>query len=83
MRDDNGVLITTADRAVTVEVEGAGVLAGMCSANPKTAERFDADTWRTFDGRALAVVRPSATGEVVVTVSADGLGPVRLTLSVA
>ena len=83
LRDDNGVLITTADRAVTVEVEGAGVLAGMCSANPKTAERFDADTWRTFDGRALAVVRPSATGEVVVTVSADGLGPVRLTLSVA
>ncbi len=83
LRDDNGVLVTTADRAVTVEVEGAGVLAGMCSANPKTAERFDADTWRTFDGRALAVVRPSGAGEVTVTVSADELEPVRLTLTVA
>lgn len=83
LRDDNGVLVTTGDRAVTVEVEGAGVLAGMCSANPKTTERFDADTWQTFDGRALAVVRPSGAGEVSVTVSGDGLEPVRLTLTVS
>ncbi|HSO70887.1 MAG TPA: DUF4982 domain-containing protein, partial [Arachnia sp.] len=83
LRDDNGVLITTGDREVTVEVEGAGVLAGMCSANPKTAEHFDASTWRTFDGRALAVVRPSGAGGVTVTVSAEGLEPVRLTLTVS
>ncbi|MHA6526062.1 glycoside hydrolase family 2 TIM barrel-domain containing protein [Tessaracoccus sp. G1721] len=82
LRDDNGVLVTTEDLAVTVEVEGAGVLAGMCSANPATEERFDAPTWRTFDGRALAVVRPTGHGAVSVTVSAEGHQPVLLTLNV-
>ena len=82
LRDDNGVLVTTEDRAVTVEVRGAGVLAGMCSANPTTEERFDASTWLTFDGRALAVVRPTGQGEVSVMVSAEGLDAVVLTLTV-
>ncbi|MDN5570419.1 MAG: DUF4982 domain-containing protein [Propionibacteriaceae bacterium] len=79
-RDADGVLDTTADAPVTVEVSGAGVLAGMCSANPKTAERFDASTWRTFDGRALAVVRPTGPGAITVTVSADDFDPVTIDL---
>ena len=82
LRDDNGVLVLTEDRAITVEVHGAGVLAGMCSANPKTEERFDSSTWQTFDGRALAVVRPAGEGEVSVRVSAEGMDPVALTLAV-
>jgi hypothetical protein len=73
--DDAGRLVSSADRAVRVAVAGAGVLAGMCSANPKTIERFDADTWTTFDGRALAVVRPTGPGTIDVTVSSDGLEP--------
>ena len=43
---------------------------------PRTAERFDADTWTTFDGRALAVVRPTGSGPVTVTVTAPDLEPV-------
>jgi beta-galactosidase len=83
LRDQAGRLVCSDDRPVSVQVTGAGTLAGMCSANPKTEERFDSATWRTFDGRALAVVRPSGPGEVHVTVTSDGLEPVRLTLSVA
>jgi hypothetical protein len=45
----------------------------MCSANPKTTERFDADTWMTFDGRALAVIRPHGEGTITVTAKAEGL----------
>ncbi len=85
LRDTAGVLVTTADLTVHVAVSGPGVLAGMCSANPRTAERFDADTWRIFDGRALAVVRPTGPGRITVTVSADGddagPGPESLTLA--
>jgi beta-galactosidase len=81
LRDDAGRLIAADDRPVTVQVTGAGVLAGMCSANPKTAERFDASTWRTFDGRALAVVRPTGAGEIRVTVTSAGLDAVVLTLT--
>ena len=82
LRDADGRLVTGADRPVTVSVSGSGRLIGMCSANPKTVERFDADTWTTFDGRALAVVRPTAAGSVTVTVEADGLEPQTLTLDV-
>ena len=82
LRDGDGRLVPSEGRAVTVEVSGAGVLAGMCSANPKTEERFDAATWRTFDGRALAVVRPTGAGGITVTVASPGLETVELTLSV-
>jgi beta-galactosidase len=76
LRDATGVLVTNADTAVRVEVTGAGVLAGFGSGNPKTAERFDADTRTTFDGRALAIIRPTGAGSLTVTVSSGGYEPV-------
>ena len=73
LRDAAGVLVTGADVPITVEVRGAGVLAGLGSGNPSTAERFDATTRMTFDGRALAVVRPTGPGAITVTVTSPGL----------
>jgi hypothetical protein len=63
-------ILTTEDRPVTVEVEGPGVLAGVASARPDTTEPFTGDTVTTFDGRAIAVVRP--TGPGTITVRCDG-----------
>ncbi len=83
LRDDQGVLVTGRDRPVRVEVAGSGTLAGMCSANPKTVERFDSATWRTFDGRVLVVVRPTGLGDIRVAVTAEGLEPVVVALSVS
>ncbi len=82
LRDADGRLVTGVDRPVTVSVAGSARLAGMCSANPKTVERFDADTWTTFDGRVLALVRPTGEGSVTVTVSATGLEPTSVTLRI-
>lgn len=45
-------------------------------------ERFDANTWSTFDGRALAVVRRTGEGAITVTVGADGLDPQTVSLEV-
>ena len=70
--DGAGSLANTADRAVTVTVDGPGVLQGLGSANPVTEERFTDTTCTTFDGRALAVIRPTAAGTITVTVAADG-----------
>lgn len=83
LRDASGVLVTGDDRRVTVEVTGAAGLAGMCSARPATEERFDSPTWTTFDGRALAVLRPAAPGQARVLVTAEGLEPVTLEVDVA
>jgi beta-galactosidase len=82
LRDADGQLVTDDDRAVTVVVHGSGELAGMCSANPRTEERFASSTWNTFDGRALAVVRPTDPGSIEIAVTCDGLDPVDLTLIV-
>lgn len=72
LRDSHGVLVADREAVVTVTVDGAGHLAGMCSANPQTVERFADATWRTFDGRALAVVEADGPGEIRVTVAAPG-----------
>jgi beta-galactosidase len=75
--DGNSVLAANADRTVRVDVSGAGILQGLGSArpNPDASENFTSTACLTFDGRALAVVRPTGPGTITVTVDADGLAP--------
>lgn len=80
LRDERGILITDADTVVTVEVEGAGVLQALGSGRPDTTEPFDGRSCTTFDGRALAIVRPTGAGEITVTVGAEGLPTVVTTV---
>ncbi|MEU4226996.1 glycoside hydrolase family 2 TIM barrel-domain containing protein [Nonomuraea sp. NPDC026600] len=68
----------TMDRDVTVEVDGPGILMGLGSANPATEEGFGASTWRTFDGRALAVIRPTGPGSIRVAVTSKECEPIDL-----
>ncbi|MEU1341028.1 glycoside hydrolase family 2 TIM barrel-domain containing protein [Streptomyces sp. NPDC005827] len=82
LRDAEGVLVTGTDRRIEVAVSGAGVLQGLGTGRPDTDESFGASECTTFDGRALAVVRPSGEGRIEVTVRADGLSPVTRTLLV-
>ncbi len=81
LRDTAGTLVTSEDRQVAVSVEGAGVLQAFGSARPDNGERYDTDEHTTFDGRALAVVRPTGAGAITVTVTADGLEAVVLILT--
>ena len=69
--DDAGTVVITADRLITVEVEGPGVLQGLASARPATEEPYTGSTCTTFDGRALAVIRPTGPGTITVSVTAD------------
>jgi beta-galactosidase len=73
--DREGSIHTTAGRRVTVSVDGPGVLQGLGSASPCTEEGFTATSCTTFDGRALAVVRPTGAGTIVLTASAEGCEP--------
>jgi beta-galactosidase len=83
LTDADGILHTAADRLVSVEVSGAGTLVGFGSAAPSTEERFDAgERRRTYEGRALAVVRPTGVGEIRLTATAAGCEPVEVTVTV-
>jgi beta-galactosidase len=81
IRDAEGNLAHDADRAVSVSVEGPGALLAVGSGRPDQSERFDSGTHRTFDGRALAIVRPTGAGEITVTVSAEGLATTTVTVA--
>ncbi|MFF1830701.1 glycoside hydrolase family 2 TIM barrel-domain containing protein [Paenarthrobacter sp. NPDC058040] len=75
LRDRHGTVVNNADRAITVTVTGAGSLAGLGTGRPSTQERFDAATCTTFDGRALAIIRPHSPGKIDIQVEADGCPP--------
>lgn len=83
IEDDAGVVAADRDVPVTVTVSGPGELAGLGSGRARTEESFGAGTYTTYDGRALAVVRAVAPGEVTVRVTAEGHAPVETTVTVA
>lgn len=76
--DKQGNLYNAADRKVGVKVEGPGLLQGLGSANPANEENYFEDEHTTFDGKALAVVRPTGEGTITATVTAKGCTPKRL-----
>jgi beta-galactosidase len=70
--DEKGILKPLADRKIFVKVDGAGVLQGLGSGNPCTEETFTDAEHTTFDGKALAVIRPNEKGIIKVTIEAEG-----------
>ncbi|MEV7887041.1 glycoside hydrolase family 2 TIM barrel-domain containing protein [Streptomyces sp. NPDC002817] len=78
LTDPDGTLHTAADRPVRLEVTGTGVLSGFGSADPSTDERFDATERRTYEGRALAVLRPTGPGKIRLLASAPDCDPVEV-----
>ena len=82
LTDATGILHAAADRLVSVDVSGRAVLQGFGSADPSTEERFNARERRTYEGRALAVLRPTGAGAIHLTASAPGCDPVGITMRV-
>ncbi len=70
--DDNGILNTSGSHMVEVTVDGPAVLQGMGSGDPYTTEDFFATEHLTFEGRLLAVVRPTGKGSIKVKLRMEG-----------
>ena len=73
--DSVGVPFGTGARPVDVAVGGPGVLQALGSANPLSEEAFTLPRSATFDGRALAVVRPTGPGRITLTATVEGCDP--------
>lgn len=82
LEDADGVVFCDADRLVSVAVEGPGGLAGIGTGRARTEERFDATAVTTYDGRALAIIRPPGSGDVTITAFAPGLDFATVTVRV-
>jgi len=73
--DQQGTLNGSSEQLVSVVVDGDAELAGLASADPRTETSFRSNSCPTYEGRAVAVVRPLAAGGVTVTVTSPECAP--------
>lgn len=86
--DADGRLVPHAKVPLRLAVSGAGELAGHASAVPNEPASFRAPQRETFEGRALAILRPLPTaigvaGEITLRVEAEGFPPATRTIRTA
>ncbi len=80
LKGENGIVNPMADRLIKASVTGAGELKALGTGNPATTEVFSAGQFTSFDGRAVAVIRPTGTGEILLTVEAEGIESVTVAI---
>jgi beta-galactosidase len=81
--DDAGHRVPEASLSTTARVEGMATLAAFGTGRPQTSENYTTGHFTSFKGRLLAIVRAGyEIGLSSLTVSADGLDPVRLEIPV-
>ena len=81
--DRQGRLVPDAVVRIRFAVTG-GELAAVGSGNPHNADSFRRGQRYSYQGKAMAYVRPGETpGKITVTATADGLGSAQLELTVA
>ena len=82
--DSRGRVVPDAVVKVNFQVVGAGDLIGVGNGNPHNVDSFSRPRHYTWHGQALAVLRPAKRpGGLMLTATAPGLQPGRLTLGVA
>ena len=83
LTDRNGNLNMWSKADITVEVEGAGSLMGLGSADPQAQRSYQDDTCPTYDGRILAAIRPdNQAGTIKVSIKAPNLDTVVMNIPV-
>lgn len=74
IEDKDGNLVPDAVADISFKLSGAGELAAVGNANPKEMASYRLPRRKTFQGRCLAVVRPTgAAGTITLQASSDGL----------
>jgi beta-galactosidase len=72
MVDADGNLNTDAKKAVTISVDGPGVVQGFGSADPESEENYFDRTAKAYEGRLRAAIRGTGEkGMITVTLQAD------------
>lgn len=80
--DKDGRLVMDEDRKVELAISGAGEIAAAGNASPTDMVSFRSMSPKTFHGRALAIIRPTGKGIIVLTVRPEGLPEETIKLTV-
>ena len=79
--DENGTLVPTAAGLVQFTLTGPGKIIAVDSGSVVSTEPFQASERKAFQGRALAILRATGPGSIVLTASAAGLPPATVELT--
>jgi hypothetical protein len=72
LTDAAGNVFVERDKDITVDIDGPGVIQGFGTANPVDEHTsFTDTTHRSFEGRALAVVRPTGIGRITLAITCE------------
>jgi len=71
LRDENGLVADAGDVELRVSVSGNAELAGLGSGDPKPGYRYTGSETRTFHRRALAILKRTGGGKIVLTARTD------------
>jgi beta-galactosidase len=81
--DESGVLVPDADVPIRFSIRGNGELAATGNANPSEMRSFRKPGCTTFQGRCLAILRPTGdAGTVTLKAEAEGLLPASVTVQI-
>lgn len=81
LTDEAGNLVPNANLPVQFKIEGAGELAAVENGNPKDMKSFRTPQVTSFNGRCLAILRPSGTsGEIKLKAESPGLSASEITV---
>jgi len=78
--DEEGRTVQHEDRTVQVDVQGAAMLQGLGSGDPRCTNNYFDPSCTTFHGHALAAVRRTGQGEAFVAVRAKDCAEVKVML---
>ena len=79
--DGSGARVPCETRRIHIEVTGAGHLAGIGNANPRTEESYGMPSCLAYEGRALAAVVADGPGEIQVKAWAEGVAPAEIRIT--
>ncbi|MHA7220253.1 glycoside hydrolase family 2 TIM barrel-domain containing protein [Arthrobacter sp. MDT1-48-3] len=79
--DDAGIIYANKDRLVTLTLTGPATLQAFGSGNPVNPENFHSSTHTTFNGQALAIIRPTGPGTITLTAHADSCPPASIDIT--
>ena len=80
LKDETGTLAMNHDRSLEICVEGDGKLLAFGSADPCTAENYDGNVCKTYQGRAQAILVREMSGSIIVRVTSEGLSESIITI---
>jgi beta-galactosidase len=82
--DQDGVLVPSADHAVSFRIEGGARIAGVDNGDEISHAPFKADQVRAFNGKALVIIQAGRQrGAVTVTATSAGLAPASARITLA